>query len=342
VLQTVRPSTLPYASPARPVAPRAAARDASRGTVSGSTTDAATSREAAATITSPVAAGHDRGGWFLASAVVASLGIHVGLLLWASVRPPATARLVPTPADALVAAVAFDVHLPTPAPVEQAKTAEAAIVEAKNVEAKNAEARVAEAPTPAPAAPPAPAPRPVARRPKPATTTAKAAPAPTPAPIASPDVAVATAGPGTVEVAAEAGAQQGEETAPAVPAAVLPPPAGSGRATPRVGASGEGFDLGGYVRAMGSRVARQQRYPAEASDRGWQGTVEVRVIVGRDGQLVGAPEIVRSSGHGALDREALRMVRAAAPFRAMPASAGDETVQVVLPIEFVLEDAGDF
>ncbi len=324
MLQTVRPSTLPYASPARPVAPRAAARDASRGTVSAPTMDAATSREAAATITSPVAAGSDRGSWILTSAVVASLGIHVGLLLWASLRPPATTRLVPEPADSLVAAVAFDVQLPKPAPVE--------------------EARIVEAPTPAPApaATPAPAPRPVARKPKPATTTAKAAPAPTQAPVASPDVAVATAGPGTVEVAAEAGAQQGEETAPAVPAAVLPLPAGSGRATPHAGASGDGFDLGDYVRAMGSRVARQQRYPDEASDRGWQGTVEVRVIVGRDGQLVGEPEIVRSSGHGALDREALRMVRAAAPFRAMPASAGDETVQVVLPIEFVLEDAGDF
>ena len=177
-------------------------------------------------------------------------------------------------------------------------------------------------------------------KPKPATTTAKVEPKPSADP--KPEIAIATAGAGTVEVAAEAGAEQGAETAPAEPVAAATQPGGPTHGVPSPAASGDGFDLMGYGSTVRDRVARQQRYPEDASDRGWEGEVEVRVRVGRDGQLVGKPEIVRSSGFASLDREALRMVRAAAPFRVLPAAFHDEYAELVLPIVFALADGGDF
>ena len=320
---------MPFARPARDVGLHGQLAWGARVADAAATSDAATAGDALVT-TQPqtlLVRGERGSGRLLAWAFGGSLLVHAGLLAWAMMRP-ATSAGVPLPPQAqLLAAVAFDVKLPQPAPPP--------VVAPPVVEQPVAPAPVAEA---APVA--SHAPRPVVRQAKPATTTAKVAPAQNPAP--RPEVAVATAGAGQVEVAAEAGAEQGAETAPALPATVLAQPGGPSQTAPGGGTGGDGFDLMGYGRGVMARVARQQRYPEEASDRGWEGTVEVHVRISRDGQLVGAPTVVRSSGYPALDREALRMVRAAAPFQVLPNAYRDDLAEFDMPIEFTLVDGGDF
>ena len=104
---------------------------------------------------------------------------------------------------------------------------------------------------------------------------------------------------------------------------------------PRVGSSAidapAGFDLATYARGVRSRVESQKRYPARARRQGQQGTAVVRVVVAPNGRLRGAPVLASSSGSVLLDREALRMADAAAPFA--PHSMV-RAILIVIPIRF--------
>lgn len=71
-------------------------------------------------------------------------------------------------------------------------------------------------------------------------------------------------------------------------------------------------DIDAYLGRLASAIERHKRYPRQARVMGMEGVVVVSVRVTRTGGKVGRIEIVRSSGFDLLDREALRMVGAAA------------------------------
>ena len=99
----------------------------------------------------------------------------------------------------------------------------------------------------------------------------------------------------------------------------------------------EPVDWQGYGRGVMQAVQSEQNYPRMARRMGWEGTATVRITVDRHGRLAGAPDLVDSSNHSALDEEALKMVKAAAPFDNFPGAADEEEREFVIPVRFRLQ-----
>lgn len=112
-----------------------------------------------------------------------------------------------------------------------------------------------------------------------------------------------------------------------------PPPAAAVVAREALSAEG----LREYRLALAGGARPYKRYPALARERGWEGTAEVLVSVG--GPLP-APwvSLARSSGHAALDAQALAMVGQAARQVAIPSSLAGRAFDVLLPVRFSLEE----
>lgn len=96
-------------------------------------------------------------------------------------------------------------------------------------------------------------------------------------------------------------------------------------------------DWQGYGRGILDSVNKEQRYPRMAARRGLEGTATVRIFIHRDGTLARQPDIVASTNHEILDREALRMVESAAPFEAFPHAAEEGEQEFVIPVRFRLK-----
>ena len=91
--------------------------------------------------------------------------------------------------------------------------------------------------------------------------------------------------------------------------------------------------LAAYGRELAGAVATHQRYPRIALLRQWQGTVVLQLELAADGRLLGV-RVTSSSGHDTLDRQALDMVRAAAPLPSMPAALAGRALTVEVPVVF--------
>jgi protein TonB len=95
--------------------------------------------------------------------------------------------------------------------------------------------------------------------------------------------------------------------------------------------------LEAYRLALIDAARRYKRYPAQAMERGWEGRVEIRVVVGANGTIKSAL-VKRSSRYQILDEQALDMVRRAfnALDQVQPVPRGREfTVDV--PVVFELQ-----
>lgn len=95
--------------------------------------------------------------------------------------------------------------------------------------------------------------------------------------------------------------------------------------------------LRGYRLALARQARGHSRYPRQAEDAGCQGTAEVRVTV-LSGGLAQDPELLRSSGHAALDRAAVEMLRNALPATPVPPALRHQTFVVDLPVVFELPE----
>jgi len=131
-------------------------------------------------------------------------------------------------------------------------------------------------------------------------------------------------------------AQAAQATAPASLASVSPQPVPDSPTELRT----ETFDANlfdAYRLALIDAAKRYKRYPVQAMERGWEGRVEVRVVVGANGMIKSA--LVKSSSrYQILDDQALDMVRKAfnALAQVQPAPRGREfTVDV--PVIFELQ-----
>ena len=86
-------------------------------------------------------------------------------------------------------------------------------------------------------------------------------------------------------------------------------------------------------RIIGESVSDRD-YPRLARQRGWQGTAEVRLIIGSNGKVKNIV-IGRSSGHDVLDERALEMVKHVR-LPKIPSPFREREFTVTIPITFAL------
>ncbi len=145
-----------------------------------------------------------------------------------------------------------------------------------------------------------------------------------PSDIALPDEPVRASS--SPESAPAAAAQAASESAPAA----------ASNAAPLQGAQ----SLASHVAQISFRerllghLQRHKRYPQISQMRRQQGTPYVRFIMNRQGQVLSA-QLERSSGHAALDTEAVALPKRAQPLPLLPADI-PEPLEIVVPIEFFL------
>lgn len=77
------------------------------------------------------------------------------------------------------------------------------------------------------------------------------------------------------------------------------------------------FKFISYNRWLKIKVESMLKYPELAAISGYQGTLYVKFDIMKDGSL-GGLELLKSSGYKILDDEALRSLRASAPFQPLP------------------------
>lgn len=208
--------------------------------------------------------------------------------------------------------------MPPPPQPEEPLIIEAALV-APKLAAAAAPAAAPPPPKAQPAPPkPQPKPKPVPKVEKPAVKKPdKPKPVPKPRP----------------ELRAEAEPAPAPAPAPPAPAVEEAPPAPAvshAKPAPKHEA-GDGED---HAYHAGGISGFSRRYPRLAQERGWEGTVTLKVHIRADGDI-GEVIVVGSSGHEILDEQAVELVKEA---RAKPARRGDTPVDswVIVPYQFKL------
>jgi protein TonB len=192
-------------------------------------------------------------------------------------------------------------------------------------------ARLMAPPPPPPPAPPAPDPPAPAPSP-PVETPVAAAPAPKPKPQPRPDAKPAPAPRQEPREIAEPAPAPAPTPAPPV-AAVKPQPV-----APVVPAVPDTASLiAQYRAALLAEAGRHKRYPLVALDNGWEGEVVVRLGIAADGSIASL-DVKSSSGHAALDRQALEMFRKARAEVTVPAALRGKQFSVELRAVYNLKD----
>lgn len=178
--------------------------------------------------------------------------------------------------------------------------------------------------------------------------TAAAAPAPMPASVSTPMPAIPLAPP--VAPIVLPGVPDGPVLAPAATAAV----ASASQASAADAGSAEGTGSGtgitaraqvaqpgskgedAYARRVFAWISRHKGYPGRLSREGKEGTALVRLLIDENGGLE-TTELVRSSGHGALDTLALEQIRDARPYPRPPRGLSSARRRFVVPMTYRLD-----
>ena len=85
---------------------------------------------------------------------------------------------------------------------------------------------------------------------------------------------------------------------------------------------------------IGQHLVKYRRFPSDARNGGQQGTARVRVTIDGDGHVLGR-DLLKSSGHPLLDREALDMMTRSDPFPKPPPGMPSPVVLNV-PVNFAI------
>jgi periplasmic protein TonB len=182
---------------------------------------------------------------------------------------------------------------------------------------------------PAPPSEPASAPRPALRKPAVTPAPQKMAPA-EPIKAQQPESAPAASDAAASPVPSGAPAQ----TKPAPQAPAGTPTAG---ATAKSGNEADAGTLEQYRLALIVATRRYKRYPAIAMEKGWQGRVEVHMVIGANGMLASA-SIKTGSGHDILDNQALDMLKKGKTTVPIPASLRGREFSIDVPVIFNLDN----
>jgi len=166
--------------------------------------------------------------------------------------------------------------------------------------------------------------------------------APAAVPVAEPPRPVMAESPASAQQPAVAPAAPAPETpaaatAPVMSGAASQPAPSSVRAlaTPAMGEPDVG-SVDQFRRALIDAAARYKRYPVQALERGWQGRVEVHLVIGPTG-IIQSSVVKASSGHEILDNQALDMVKRAKPLAPVPATLRGREFSVDIPVIFDLQ-----
>jgi len=92
--------------------------------------------------------------------------------------------------------------------------------------------------------------------------------------------------------------------------------------------------IASWQQAVVARLARFQRYPAQAKDA--TGVVNLSFSIDRQGHVLNS-RVIKSSGSAVLDTEGLSLLKRAAPLPPPPAGVPDSDLTFVVPIRFVLK-----
>jgi len=185
-----------------------------------------------------------------------------------------------------------------------------------------------------PASPSARAARPHAV-PEPAHANDAVTPAPETLALASPAVSRAPEAPAVHAPAARATAAV--PVAEAMSAAETQAAVGrQGETRARSGSASEAGSIDQYRLALIGVARRYKRYPAQAMEKGWQGRVEIRLVIGPEGTLQ-SNAVKISSGHAILDNQALNMTERAASLIPVPAVLRGREFSVDIPVIFDLQ-----
>jgi protein TonB len=101
----------------------------------------------------------------------------------------------------------------------------------------------------------------------------------------------------------------------------------------------DGLDAGlleNYRLALIDAARRYRRYPLQAMDRGWQGRVEIRLVIGTNGTIKNAT-IKTSSRYPILDDQALQMVKKGKSLAQIPPALSGREFTVDVPVIFELQ-----
>lgn len=114
-------------------------------------------------------------------------------------------------------------------------------------------------------------------------------------------------------------------------------PAGTpGQSTARPVGEADAGTLDKYRLELITMARRYKRYPAQAMENGWQGKVEIRLVIGANGFTQGL-SIRTSSGYEILDKQALDIVIKAKPLTPIPASLRGREFTIDIPVIFDLQ-----
>ena len=182
------------------------------------------------------------------------------------------------------------------------------------------------APLPAPKTPPEPRPATEKQAIAPARSTPMTAPA-------------ATARAAPAESAAPAAAASSPQTGAPSQATAAPqaPVAATTEAKAKSGSEADTGTLEKYRHDLIEATKRYKRYPAIAMERGWQGRVEVRMVIGANGMLASA-SVKTSSGYEVLDKQAVDMLRKGKTTLPIPAALRGREFSVDVPVTFNLDN----
>jgi protein TonB len=143
-----------------------------------------------------------------------------------------------------------------------------------------------------------------------------------------PAQAVSSAAPSPAPVAAPVQARPAPQASAAIPA------------TDAASKSGNEADAGTreqYRLDLILATRRYKRYPAIALEKGWQGRVDVHIVIGANGMLASA-SIKTGSGHEVLDNQALDMLKKGMTSVPIPASLRGREISIDVPVKFELEN----
>lgn len=182
------------------------------------------------------------------------------------------------------------------------------------------------------------APRPVLAKPAlaPAPGLQRAEP-PEPARSAAPETAPSAPAASASAPAASASAAASAAPAETRPAAQAPAAVPSVEASAKSGSDADTGTLDQYRLALIVATRRYKRYPAIAMEKGWQGRVEVHMVIGANGMLASVT-IKSSSGHEVLDSQALDMLRKGKTTVQIPASLRGREFAIDVPVVFSLDN----
>ncbi len=90
-----------------------------------------------------------------------------------------------------------------------------------------------------------------------------------------------------------------------------------------------------YCGKVKRKIEKEKKYPRLAERNGYEGKVEIKFKILADGQVENV-EIVNSSGYDVLDNEAVRAIRAAAPYSLIPEALAQTYLWIKVPLVFAI------